>query len=155
MIIVRAKAAGIWGKCPQNPPRDWEKTLVRVARVQEANETWAVNHRPVKVFPGLILGFLEKENADFFLQTRRAEQNIVETGMELIFESNDDARHFVTHGMAEALTPPMTYEEVMEMFAKMQAEAEAELAAAAGNEEQAALPAPPKKARAKAKAKAA
>jgi hypothetical protein len=136
MMIVRAKAAGLWKTVPFTPVRDWEKTMVRVAHVEGQQETWSVNYRPVKVFPGLVLSFNEKEGADHFLgkpnqlEPKRAELVIVETGHELIFQEDDDARYFVNQGIAEALTAPMTYEDVMRLFQSMREQAEAEAAVA-------------------------
>ena len=127
MMFVRAKAAGVWRTVPQTPPRAWEKTMIRVGDI-EGQQTWAVNHRPVKVFPGLILSFLEKEDTSFFLQQGKADLPIVETGMELCFEDDADARYFASQGLAELLTGPMTHKEVMALFADLQKRAEAEAA---------------------------
>lgn len=142
MMIVRAKAAGLWKSVPYTPAREWEKTMVRVAHVQRDENTgdwpsWAVGHRGVRVFPGLIISFPEKEQADHFLgrpnqlEPKRAEPVIVETGHELVFESDADALYFIGQGIAEALTASLSYEDVMRLFQKMQEDAQAEAAAEA------------------------
>ena len=127
MMIVRAKAAGVWRTVPQTPPRDWEKTMAMVLP-EFGHDTWCVDHLPVRVFPGLVISFLEKEDAQWFIDHKRASLPIFETGMEIVFHNDKDALYFVGQGLAEQISPSMTYEEMLAMFADMQKRAEAEAA---------------------------
>jgi hypothetical protein len=61
MLFVRVLEAGVWGRAPIHANADFEKTLVMAHVVS----LWSVNHRPVEVFPGLIVSFLEPEAAQF------------------------------------------------------------------------------------------
>ncbi len=132
MIILRALASGVWRSVPQTPARDWEKTMVIANEVAR----WAVNHRPVDVFPGLVVSFLEREDAEFFLAARRGTLPIIETGQLTILEHDDDARHFVNQGPAEALSQSLTGEQVLEWLeAQQQAAADAEADGASENYE--------------------
>ena len=97
MLYVKAVAAGVWRHAPFNPPRDWERTLV------VANEAgkWCVNRLPVDVFPGVIVGFDEPDEANFFLASGRG---LVATpdpaqGHTYAFENDHDAHYFVRQGL--------------------------------------------------------
>jgi hypothetical protein len=100
MLFVRVLEAGVWRTAPIGPDCEYEKTLV-VSRVVGL---WSVNRRSVEVFPGLILSFLEPEDAQFFRNSDVAALPFVEKGEIVAFECDDDAVHYVSQGLAEPLS---------------------------------------------------
>jgi hypothetical protein len=65
---------------------------------------WSVNRRGVEVFPGLILSFLEPEDAQFFKSSDVGSMPFVAAGEIVAFECDDDALHYVNQGLAERLS---------------------------------------------------
>ena len=100
MLFVRVLEAGVWGRAPIHANADFEKTLV-MARVASL---WSVNHRPVEVFPGLIVSFLEPEAAQFFKGAGAGALPFVEKGELVAFACDDDANYYVSQGLAERLS---------------------------------------------------
>jgi hypothetical protein len=100
MMFVRVLEAGVRRTGPIGPNADSEKTLV-MSRVVGL---WSVNRRSVEVFPGLILSFLEADDAQFFKTSDVAAMPFVEAGEIVAFECDDDAIHYVSQGLAERLS---------------------------------------------------
>lgn len=103
MLVVKARTADAWHSVPKQPigKRVVEKELVRALE----QGTWAVNHEPVQVFPGLVVSFLEAEEARFFLdRPQRAERVQVDAGELVAFHEDADGMHFVKLGDAEPVS---------------------------------------------------
>jgi hypothetical protein len=100
MQFVRVLESGVWRTAPIGPNADSEKTLVQ-ARVVGL---WNVNHKPVDVVPGLILSFLEPEDAQFFKTSDVGSMPFVEAGEIVAFDNDEDAMHYVNQGQAERLS---------------------------------------------------
>lgn len=112
MRYVRALASGLWRHAPFSPKREWERTLVMA--LEEG--TWGVNRHPVNVFPGLVVGFDEPDDAEFFLRLQRGDIPAPNPGTFVIFDNDNDAQFFVTQRLAEFVTR----EEVEEAMRRMQ-----------------------------------
>lgn len=110
MKYVRALVSGLWRQAPFNPPRDWERTLVMALE----HGRWAVNRRPVDVFPGLVVAFDEDHDAQFFLQSERAGVPAPEParGDVLAFVDDDIALYFQSIGYGEVMTDEEVQDEV-------------------------------------------
>jgi hypothetical protein len=103
MMYVKALAADTWHTAPQQPIAEvvLEKTLVKSLE----SGVWSVNNQAVLVFPGLVVSFVSKLNANFFLeQPSRAERVVVEAGEIVAFYEDADALHFVAQGLAEPVS---------------------------------------------------
>jgi hypothetical protein len=77
MIVVRARTTDAWHAAPKQPvgKRILQKTLVKALE----HGVWSVNQGPVEVFPGLVVSFIEANEAHFVLdRSRRAERIVVD-----------------------------------------------------------------------------
>jgi hypothetical protein len=75
MMFVRVLESGMWRTAPIGPDAEYEKTLV-MSRVVGL---WNVNRKPVDVWPGLILSFMEADDAQFFKSSDVGSMPMVET----------------------------------------------------------------------------
>lgn len=118
MFFVRARATGPWRTIDRidiHGQKYGEKYLVMAA---EGNR-WCVNNVGIDVRPGLCVSFLDANEADWFLQTRKGQQVSVEPESVVCFQDEADALFFVGRGLAER----MSEREVEAFFAQMRGEA--------------------------------
>jgi len=119
MKYVRALADGQWVEVPipiyrpadaqVDPHAPEPPKLVRTLVMARENGRWKVNHphEGVDVFPGLVVSFVDINDAEFFLnfpQRVRASRVVVEAGQIVVFHEDADAQHFITQGLAERVS---------------------------------------------------
>lgn len=98
MFFVRAKEDAVW--------RTQLRQLVRC--LVEAR--WAIDGQSVEVEPGLVVGFSEERDAEYFLTVHgrkempRCEIVHVVPGMIVAFHDETDAQYFVERNLGESVT---------------------------------------------------
>jgi hypothetical protein len=65
---------------------------------------WAVNRQGIRVPPGIVVGFDEPSDADFFLNSGRGRVPVANILGPPFFIFHDDAFHFVREGSGEFLS---------------------------------------------------
>jgi hypothetical protein len=101
MLVIKSLVDDMWGSVPYGSADEpQQRTLVQSLE----HGLWCVNSIGVPVFPGLVVGFIQANDARFFTdRSHRATRPYVETGTILAFDEDDDARYFVGLGVAEEL----------------------------------------------------
>lgn len=111
MNFVRACTSGPWRTIDLvdvHGQKYGEKYLVMAAE----KGRWSINNAGIDVQPGLCVSFRDADDANWFLQQRRAQYVSVEPGSVVAFFDEGDANFYCSKGLAEM----MREREVQEFF---------------------------------------
>lgn len=117
MFFVRATVSGVWRSVDVVDHGGYKLGEKALIMCLEAGR-WSVDGRPVEVQPGLAVSFRDPNDAQWFLDQRRASIITVEPESVVMFESEIDAQFYVRSGLGEL----MSNREVEAIFAEASAQ---------------------------------